>query len=589
MKQFLTTVAGVFLGLALFFIGVPIMLVAYAVAASQPAPLTGRNVLLLDLRGGLTDQEPRDALNLFTGKSQSVLGVEKALRRAADDDRIGGLLVRLPDAGTPPAAADELRGAFLRFRAAHKPILAFSQGFYAQGIVTSTYELAAASGDIWMQPSSQFQVTGIARDDIFFKRFFDLHQIKPDFQQRNQYKTAVNPYLYSDYTPAHRESELSWMGSVYDTALASAAADRGRPVSLIKTALEAGPYSAEDAAAKGLIDHVGDLHAAAETIRKQAGDNAKLVAFGDYEKAGGDDGDGPTVAVIGLEGAIMTGTGGGPPNPFGGEATVRSDDVARAFRGAIDDDDVKAIVFRVSSPGGSDTASEQILSAVRDARAAGKPVVVSMGTYGASGGYWIASDANEIVAEPSTLTGSIGVFGGKFALGDALARFGVDVHGLKVGGDYADALGGGALMTAGQRAAFSSWMDHIYDGFIGRVSEGRRLPPARVREIANGRVWTGAQAKGLNLVDSLGGFYDAVERAKALAGIKGSAKLVAFGGETSSFDAIRRMIGASITGVRAMAGAAEIANTPATRSLGSAIEDARLRAMGATVLAPRLD
>ena len=146
--------------------------------------------------------------------------IEETLRRAAADDHVGGLLVRLPEAGVAPAAADELRGAFLRFRAAKKPILAFSQGLYASGMVTSTYELAAATGDIWMQPSSQFQVTGMARDDIFFKRFFDAHAIKPDFQQRNQYKTAINGYLYSDYTLAHRESELSWMGSVYDTAVA---------------------------------------------------------------------------------------------------------------------------------------------------------------------------------------------------------------------------------------------------------------------------------------------------------------------------------------------------------------------------------
>ena len=178
-------------------------------------------------------------------------------------------MVRLPEAGIAPASADELRGAFLRFRAAKKPILAFSQGFYASGMVASTYELAAASGDIWMQPSSQFQVTGMARDDIFFKRFFDAHAIKPDFQQRNQYKTAINGYLYSDYTPAHRESELSWMGSVYDTVLQSAAADRGRPAAAIRTALEAGPYSAEDAAAKGLIDHVGGLHDAGLAIRRR--------------------------------------------------------------------------------------------------------------------------------------------------------------------------------------------------------------------------------------------------------------------------------------------------------------------------------
>ena len=231
---------------------------------------------------------------------------------------------------------------------------------------------------------------------------------------------------------------------------------------------------------------------------------------------------------------------------------MRSDDVTRAFRTAIDDDDVKAIVFRVSSPGGSDTASEQILEAVRDARAAGKPVVVSMGTYGASGGYWISSQANEIVAEPSTLTGSIGVFGGKFALGDALAKFGVDMRGLKVGGDFADAQEANAVMTASQRAAFSAEMDRIYGAFVQRVSQGRRIPEARVREIANGRVWTGAQAKGLGLIDSLGGFYYAVARAKALAGLQGGARVVNFGSEQSPLTALRHMVGASITGVRAM-------------------------------------
>jgi protease-4 len=586
MRQFLITIAGVFLGLALFFIGVPLALVAYVSAASRPAPVAGRNVLLLDLRGGLTDQEPHDPFSLFTGKTVSVIEIEKTLRRAAGDDHVGGILVRLPEGGIAPAAADELRAAFLRFRAAKKPILAFSQGFYASGTAPSTYELAAASGDIWMQPSSQFQVTGMSRDDLFFKRFFDLHAIKPDFQQRNQYKTAINGYLYSDYTAAHRESELSWMGSVYDTALGLAGADRGRPAVAVRTTIEAGPYSAEDAAAKGLIDHVGSLHAAGVEIRRLAGDDAKLTRFADYAKSDADAGDGPTVAVISLEGAIMTGAGGGGPNPLGGESTVQSDDVTRAFREAIDDDAVKAIVFRVSSPGGSDTASEQILESVREARTAGKPVVVSMGEYGASGGYWISSQANEILAEPTTLTGSIGVFGGKFALGDALAKFGVDMRSLKVGGDYTDSQNPASPMTATQRAAFSAEIDRIYAAFIQRVSQGRRIPEARVREIANGRVWTGAQAKTLGLVDSLGGFYDAVERAKALGGIKGGAKLVDFGGQGSPLQSLRRMVGASITSARVVSSGADLMASPMASNISNRLVEARLRGMGATVLAP---
>jgi protease-4 len=411
-----------------------------------------------------------------------------------------------------------------------------------------------------------------------------------DFQQRYEYKNAVNQYLYSDYTPAHRESELSWMGSVYQTAISSIAADRGQSPGAVKTTLEAGPYSAEEAKAKGLIDDVGQVKAAEDAALAKGGPDAKMVEFGAYasgRRAAPAPGliAGPKIAVISAEGAIMTGRSGGP-GAFGGGDAIRSDDVANAFYSAIEDQGVKAIVFRVSSPGGSDTASEQILSAVRAAKAAGKPVVVTMGTYGASGGYWISSEANEIIAEPSTLTGSIGVFGGKFVLGPALAKFGVDVRGLNIGGDYAGAFGTSEVMTPKQRAAFAASMDHIYDGFIARVAEGRHLPPARVREIAKGRVWTGVQAKSLGLVDGLGGFDLAVERAKALAGVKGPAHLVAFGGANSPFEAIGRLFGAESQIARLANTAAYLAADPKAAALLSEARDARLRSDGATVLAP---
>lgn len=588
MKQFLITVAGVFIGLALFLIGVPLLIVVILTAGARPADLTGRNVLVLDLRAGLSDQDAISPLALFSGKTLSVLGVEQTLHRAQADDRVSGLLVRLPEGGVPPAAADELRGAFLRFRASGKPILAYSQGLYAAGTVSSTYELAAAAGDIWMQPASEFQVTGLSRQDIFFKRFFDRHGVKADYQQRYEFKTAVNPYLYSDYTPAHRASELSWMGSVYETTLAAAAADRRRPAGLLKATLEAGPYSAEAALAKGLIDRVGDLDAARKALLARAGDGAKFILFRDYAARRGEaDGGGARLAVISAEGNILTGEGGGPRG-LGGGSAIRSDDVAKAFQAAIDDTDIKAIVFRISSPGGSDTASEQILSAVRAARAAGKPVVVSMGTFGASGGYWIASQASEIIAQPTTLTGSIGVFGGKFAIGGALSRFGVDVRGLHVGGDYADAFGAGGPMTDKQRAAFAAWMDRIYSGFVGRVAEGRRIPESRVREIARGRVWTGVQAKALGLIDQIGGFYQAVDRAKALSGIKGEARLKTFNANVSPFEALEHLFGAGTEATKTLAAAAWLAKDPRAQAIVGELHDAQLRADGAAVLAPRL-
>jgi protease-4 len=591
MKQFLLTLAGVLAGLTLFMIITPIVLLAWLAAATRPTPLAERTVLVLDLRGPLTDQDSDSPLAVLRGSGASVLGVERALRRAQRDDHVRGLLVRLPEGGLPPAATDELSLAFKAFRATGKPILAFSQGLYADGMSVSTYRLASASGDVWMQPGAPFQVSGIARDDMFFKRFFDEHGVVADFQQRYQYKTAVNPFLYSDYTPAHRESELSWMGSVYQTALAGVAADRRTTAGALQAVVEAAPYSAEEAKAKGLIDAVGQLKDAETSILAKAGDGARLASFGDYAAqsgVGGTEGaaGGPTIAVITAEGAIMTGLGGGE-NPFtGGEPVIRSDEVAKAFYDAIDDKSVRAIVFRVSSPGGSDTASEQILAAVRAARAAGKPVVVSMGTYAASGGYWISSEASGIVSEPATLTGSIGVFGGKFVIGPALARFGVDTRGLKVGGDFSDAFGAGAAMTPTQRAAFSAWMDRIYAGFIQRVADGRRLSPDRVRQIAQGRVWTGEQAKALGLVDRIGGFYDAVDYARSLANLSGEVRLVPFNHTPSPLEAVQRLLGGQAGDARIATELDGLARTPAGGSLLRALWQARLREQGATVLAP---
>ena len=590
MKQFLITIAGVFAGLVLFAIFVPLVLIAWAIGAARPAPLPPHAVLSLDLRAGLTDQEPSDGLGIFGARQLSVLGVEETLQRAGADPGVGGLLVRLPEGGMTPAAADELRIAFLKFRAAGKPILAYSQGIYPTGVSTATYELGAASGDLWMQPSASFQATGLSQSDIFFKRLFDKYGVVPDFQQRYEYKNAVNGYLYSDYTPAHREAELSWMGSVYATSLDAAAHDRKLAPDALRAIIEAGPYSADEAKAKGLVDNIGELKEAETAILKQAGDGAKLTEWSLYARRGRPAGagvfSGPTIAVIGAEGDIVTGKSGGG-SPFGGGATIYSDDVAAAFYRAIDDKDVKAIVFRVSSPGGSDTASEEILGAVRAAKAAGKPVVVSMGDYGASGGYWISSQANAIVAEPSTLTGSIGVFGGKLALGPALAKFGVDVRSLQVGGDYTGAFGSGAAMTPTQRAQFSAWLDRIYNGFVARVAEGRRLPVARVEAIAKGHIWTGAQAKTLGLVDDLGGFPQAIDRARALAGLKGEARLKLFPTAPNPFQALGRLLGADAEGARLLADAGDLASDPEARALITAAREARLRESGdGLVLAP---
>jgi protease-4 len=585
MKQFLSTVAGVIVGLLIFFVGLPFLLIVSALGA--PKPVAPRAVLELDLRQNLTDQEQQNPFAGFTKPSLSVMSVVDTLRRAETDGRVKALLVRLPDAGISPASADEIRLAIKHFRASGKMVIAHSQGLYASGAVTSTYMLGAAADQLWMQPGASFQAVGFSNEDIFLKRLFDKHGIKAQYEQRYEYKNAVNPYLYDDYTGPHKEAQLAWMGSIFQTAIATAAADRRRDPATLRAAIESGPHTAGEALAQGLVDHVGQVKEAEDAALARAGHGGRLMDFAEYTSASrrADLRGRPVVAVINAEGPIVTGASEGAP-VFGGGQTIYSDDISRAFYAAIDDRDVRAIVFRVSSPGGVDTASEQILAAVRAAKAAGKPVVVSMGTYGASGGYWISSEASAIVAEPTTLTGSIGVYGGKIALGEALGRFGVDVRHTDIGGSFASAYSMGEPFTREQQAAFAKSIDEVYDGFIQRVSVGRKLTPERVREIAKGRVWTGAQARALGLVDELGGFYDAVDLAKKLAHVDGDVRLRKIGETPSAFESIQRAFGASESSVRTFASLGWLLSDPRARPMTDVLTADRLRAEGANLLAP---
>ena len=587
MKQFLLTLAGVFAGLVLFFVVVPFALIGMiAGSVSKPTPTPANSVLLLDLRKSLPDQDAPGPFAALRANSPSVMSIEETLRAAEKDDKVKALFVRMPEGGIAPAAADELRLAFRHFHAAGKPVIAHSQGLYPSGVVSSTYMLGEAADALWMQPGAPFQVTGLAMEDLFYKRLFDKYGVKPDFQQRYEYKNAVNPYLYDDYTAAHRESELSWMGSIYSSALAAVAQDRGLNEAALQKSIEAGPYTAEEALKLGLIDKVGEVEDARQAALTAAGDGAKFVDFDTYASSHravakpGED----VIAVVGAEGDIMTGTGNN--DLFGTTSNIYSDDVSAALKRASEDKDVKAIVFRVSSPGGGDTASEQILAAVRAAKAK-KPVVVSMGTYGASGGYWISSQASAIVAEPTTLTGSIGVYGGKFALGEALSRFGVDVRHVGVGGDFASAYGMGEPFTDAQRAAFAKAIDQVYGGFIAHVAQGRGLPEARVREIAKGRVWTGVQAKSLGLVDQLGGFYDAVDKAKTLAGVQGqNLGIKVVSAHPSTLGAFGRALGISEESLRVLGAISAVMSDPKVQSFTQALTEANMRDKGALVLAP---
>ena len=587
MKQFFLTVLGVFTGLILFLVVLPIVLIIGAAATASPAATPANSVLELDLRQGLTDQDSDNPFAAFGSSGLSVMEVVDVLAQAETDRAVKVLLIRLPEAGLNPATADELRQAVRRFRAAGKPVIAHSQGFLPVGTVISSYMVGASASELWMQNTASFQATGFSADSVFLGRAFERYGVNAQFEQRYEYKNAVNEFTQSDYTGPHREAMTAWMTSIYDSALANAASDRRVQPAALKTTIEAGPYTAQQALSLKLIDKIGQVEEAEAEAKRRAGTGSDIVEFDDYASAKGlRTGSGrDAIAIVGGEGAILTGAGGS--GGFGGGSSIYSDRTAEAIYDAIEDSSVKAIVFRVSSPGGSPEASEQILAAVRAAKAAGKPVVVSMGEYAASGGYWISSEANWIVAQPSTLTGSIGVFGGKFVISEALGRFGVDLRGLSVGGEYSDAFSPSETWTESQRAAFSASMDRTYEEFVQRVSAGRRLPVARVREIARGRVWTGAQARSLGLVDQLGGLAEAIAKAKELAEIPAdqSVRYKRFPTPLSPWEALSKAFGVQSEAARALVMLGGVMADPQAQRVLGEVRTQRMRGEGATVLA----
>ncbi|MEL7452590.1 MAG: signal peptide peptidase SppA, partial [Pseudomonadota bacterium] len=331
--------------------------------------------------------------------------------------------------------------------------------------------------------------------------------------------------------------------TVWTESLNDIAADRGLPVATLRAELEAGPMSADRLVDFKLMDTLGWPEEAAEAARDRGGEG-NLLELAKYTP--------PSVgaraehiAVVGGEGAIVTGgtTGSGP---FSDGSAFSSDPIANSILEAGRNEKVKAIVFRVDSPGGSPTASDQIWRAIERVQEDGKPVVVSMGSLAASGGYYVSTGADYILASRSTITGSIGIFGGKQTISGGLERVGINPRTLSVGGDFADAFGTDPFTDA-QREDLIASLKRGYDRFTGLVAEGRDMTIEDVHEVARGRVWSGADAFTRGLVDETGGFLDAIDKAKDLAGIDADAKvrLVNYPARKTGFEALEDLFGAS--------------------------------------------
>lgn len=498
-------------------LGFLVMLIAYF-AQRNVATVAQNTIVELNLETSLVEQAPSDALSQFQNRgATTLLDIVFALEKASLDPKVKGLIVRVGSSPLMPAHAQEVRDAILAFRKSKKFAIAYAEDFDGENSGLTSYYLASACDEIWLQPNSDFGVAGMRFEVPFVRGAFDKLGIAPRFEGRKEFKNAINTYLEKEFTPAHREAEQRLLDSSFSVMARGVAEGRKLTTEAARQALSEGPYPGEQAVALHLIDGQAYRDEVYEKAKRRAGKDAKLLWLGAYDARTDDlHTGGKRIALIYGSGDIVSGRSGF--DPMNGTESMGSDTVSSAFRKAVEDKDVKAIIFRVDSPGGSVVASETIWREVMRARQAKKPVIVSMSSLAASGGYYVAMGADRIIAQPGTITGSIGVFTGKMYTRALWEKLGVSFDAVQTGPN-AGMYDGYSDFTPEQWAVVRGSLDRIYANFTRKVAEGRKLPLARVEDIARGRVWSGEDALARGLVDELGGFPAAIRAAKKLANI----------------------------------------------------------------------
>lgn len=490
---------------------------------------TARGALLLDISGVIVDKPSTNhrlgalGRQLFGASSNrlqenSLFDIVNTIRQAKDDRNITGIVLDLKNfTGADQPSMRYIGKALREFRDSGKPVFAVGEN-YSQG----QYYLASFANKIWLSPQGQINLHGFATNGLYYKTLLDKLKVSTHVFRVGTYKSAVEPFIRDDMSPAAREADSRWIGELWQNYLNTVSTNRQiSPQQLFPgaQAIIDGLTSVGGDTAKYALDHklVDALASSADVekaLTKQFGwskteNNYRAISYYDYSlKTPADTGG--TIAVIFANGAIMDGEE--TPGNVGGDTT------ASQIRDARLDPKVKAIVLRVNSPGGSVNASEVIRAELAAVKAAGKPVVVSMGGMAASGGYWISTPANYIVASPSTLTGSIGIFGVINTVENSLSSIGVHSDGVSTS-PLAEISMTKALSPEVQQMMQLS-IEYGYKRFITLVAEARKRTPEQIDKIAQGHVWTGQDAKANGLVDKLGDFDDAVAKAAALAKLK---------------------------------------------------------------------
>jgi protease-4 len=498
---------------------------------ARTAPL----VLELDLTERLLDPPPTDPLGqLLALRRHTVRGVVDGLRKAAGDPRVRVLLAKIGELGLSMAAVQEIRDAVAEFRRAGKRTIAWAESFGEFGPGTVPYYLATAFGEIWLQPTGDVGLTGLSLEATFVRGTLDKLGVEVQIGARYEYKNAPNQLTETAFTPAHREAATRLTESMFEQVVSGIAEGRKLTGEAVRRLADDAPLTGEEALAAGLVDTLGYRDEVYAAARVAAGDgtgtDAELRFLARYVAGPRPSLPAlpkPGVAVIPVIGTILRGRSG--RSRLGGAPTAGSDSVTSALRSAVrsaaSGGPARSVVLRVDSPGGSYIASDAIWREVRLARRAGMPVVVSMGGLAASGGYFVSAPADCIVAQPGTLTGSIGVFGGKQNVSGLLDKAGVSTDAVHQGRN-ARMFSARTGFSREERERLEGWLDRVYDDFAGKVAEGRAMTRAAVHEVARGRVWTGADAVERGLVDVLGGLDIALDEARRRAGLVDDAPVI---------------------------------------------------------------
>jgi protease-4 len=528
------------------------------VAASSSPPVPAAVVLELDL-----EQAPSEvgAGGVFGSDQLSVRDIVGALQTAAADPRVVGLYARVGGSGHGLATASEVRDAIIAFRKSGKPTLAFSESFGELSPGTGGYYVATAFDEIWLQPTGMVSLAPLAAESMFARDALAKVGVEPAFAARKEFKNAANTFNEQSYTPAHREATLALLTSAQRTLVEGMVQQRSQlgDATAVTALLADGPFVDVVARDRHLVDTLGYRDEARAALLEKA--KAKATASTtapqwlwlhryadragmpwDAEHAGHD---ATSIAVVNAIGQIHRGTSNA--DPLSGSQSVGSDTVAAAIRRAVADDDIKAIVLRIDSPGGSVVASDTIAHEVKRAKAAGKPVVASMGNVAGSGGYYIAMFADSIVAQPGTITGSIGVYAGKMVTTKAWEQLGINYETVAVNDADTSFFSTDMPYSEAARARLDSVVDGIYTSFVTQVAEGRHSTFDVIEPVAHGRIWSGSDAQQRHLVDVLGGWPATLAETRRLLKLTDTAplRLQDFPGEQSPTQQVLALFGKS--------------------------------------------